>query len=291
MFGWIGAFVYRMRYAVIAAMVALMAGLGLYGLDLPKHLSQSGWFDPTSQSVKGSILADQVLGRDHKSDIVLLVTPPPGVKIDDLEFGTKMENFVNDLVTNPKSKDFVGRTDPGIVDPFYLADNSQAAKAAQDIIRSHAFNFDENKAFISIGVKGDDDTSILQNYKELRPAFDNIDERFDLQGAKFQLAGLQPIANAMSEGMEHDIRRAEVIALPVVALMLFFVFGGVIAAALPVLIGGLTIAGSLGIMKFLTQVTELNVFAQSVVTLIGLGIAIDYGLFIVSRFREELAEG
>lgn len=291
MFGWIGAFVYRMRYTVIAVMVALMAGLGLYGLDLPKHLSQSGWFDPTSQSVKGSILADQVLGRDHKSDIVLLVTPPPGVKIDDLEFGTKMENFVNDLVTNPDSKNLVGRSDPGIVDPFYLADNSQAAKAAQDIIRSHAFNFDENKAFISIGVKGDDDTSILQNFKELRPAFDNIDERFDLQGAKFQLAGLQPIANAMSEGMEHDIRRAEVIALPVVALMLFFVFGGVIAAALPVLIGGLTIAGSLGIMKFLTQVTELNVFAQSVVTLIGLGIAIDYGLFIVSRFREELAEG
>jgi RND superfamily putative drug exporter len=290
-FGWIGAFVYRMRYTVIAIMVALMAGLGLYGLDLPKHLSQSGWFDPTSQSVKGSIIADQVLGRDHKSDIVLLVTPPPGLKIDDPEFTTKMENFVNDLVTNEKTKGLVGRSDPGIVDPFYLADNSAAAKAAQDTIRSHTFNHDENKAFISIGVKGHDDTSILQNFKSLRPAFDDIDKRFDLQGANFQLAGLQPIANAMSVGMEHDIRRAEVIALPVVALMLFFVFGGVIAAFLPVLIGGLTIAGSLGIMKFLATVTELNVFAQSVVTLIGLGIAIDYGLFIVSRFREELAEG
>ncbi len=291
MFGWIGAFAYRMRFTVIAVMVALMAGLGLYGLDLPKHLSQSGWFDPTSESVKGSIIADEVLGRDHKSDIVLLVTPPPGLKIDDTEFTTKMENFVNDLVTNPKSKDLVGRSDPGIVDPFYLADSSAAAKVAQDTIRAHTFNRDANKAFISIGVKGHDDTSILHNFKQLRPAFDNIDTRFDLQGAKFQLAGLQPIANAMSEGMERDIKRAEIIALPIVALMLLFVFGGVIAAALPVLIGGLTIAGSLGIMKFLATVTELNVFAQSVVTLIGLGIAIDYGLFIVSRFREELAEG
>ncbi|MFT4200357.1 MMPL family transporter, partial [Gordonia sp. (in: high G+C Gram-positive bacteria)] len=291
MFGWIGAFVYRMRFAVIAVMVALMAGLGLYGLDLPKHLSQSGWFDPTSESVKGSIIADTALGRDHKSDIVLMVTPPPGQKVDDREFSTKMENFVNDLLNNKDSKDLVGRNDPGIYDPFNPGDGSPLAKEAQKQMQARMFAPDRSKAFISIGVKGHDDTSILTNFKKLKPAFDNIDTRFDLQGAKFDLAGLQPIANAMSEGMEKDIHRAEVIALPVVALMLFFVFGGVVAAALPVLIGGLTIAGSLGIMKYLATVTELNIFAQSVVTLIGLGIAIDYGLFIVSRFREELAEG
>ncbi|GED96147.1 MMPL family transporter [Gordonia crocea] len=292
MFGWIGAFAYRMRYTVIAVMVALMAGFGLYGLDLSKHLSQSGWFDPTSESAKGSVIADKSFGRDHKSDIVLLITPPAGVKVDDPEFGAKVENFVTDLTTNPKTKDLVGRDKPGIIDPFYLPDNaSTAAKLAHDVVRQRTFNEDKTKAFISIGVVGDDDTTILNNFKKLQPAFENIDERFDLQGTTFELAGLQPIANSMAIGMEHDIKRAEVIALPVVALMLLFVFGGVIAAALPVFIGGLTIAGSLGIMKFLTQVTEVNVFAQSVVTLIGLGIAIDYGLFIVSRFREELAEG
>ena len=56
MFGAIGTFVYRMRFAVIAVLVVLMGGLGLYGLGLSKHLSQSGWFDPTSQSSKGSVV-------------------------------------------------------------------------------------------------------------------------------------------------------------------------------------------------------------------------------------------
>ena len=73
--------------------------------------------------------------------------------------------------------------------------------------------------------------------------------------------------------------------------MLFFVFGGVVAAALPAIIGGLTIAGSLGILRLIAEFGPVHYFAQPVVTLIGLGIAVDYGLFMVSRFREELAEG
>ncbi|MCH5641020.1 MMPL family transporter [Gordonia sp. ABSL49_1] len=282
MFGAIGTFVYRMRFAVIAVMIALMAGLGLYGLDLGKHLSQSGWFDPTSESVKGSQYADAALGRDHRSDIILLITPPEGTTVDNPEFGAKVEDFVNDLIA--AHPDIVNRQDPGIIDPFLQ-------QAIQPAIQERAFTDDKRHAFISIGVAGNDDTTVLNNYKTIEPFFDDIAERFGLQGTTFELAGLQPVAGSMADGMDEDIRRAEVIALPIVAIMLFFIFGGVVAACLPVLIGGLTIAGSLGIMKVLALTTELNIFAQSVVTLIGLGIAIDYGLFIVSRFREELAEG
>ncbi|MDL9935159.1 MMPL family transporter [Gordonia sp. ABSL1-1] len=282
MFGAIGTFVYRMRFAVIAVLVAMMAGLGLFGLDLSKHLSQSGWFDPTSESVKGSIYADNYLGRDHKSDIVLFITPPEGTTVDDPAFGVKVEDFVNDLAA--AHPDIVNRNDPGIFDPF-------TPGVGQSAVQSQLFTPDKKHAFISIGVAGNDDTTILANFKKIEPFFDDIPERFDMPGATFELAGLQPVAGSMADGMDKDIHRAEVIALPIVALMLFFIFGGVIAACLPVLIGGLTIAGSLGIMKILALTTELNIFAQSVVTLIGLGIAIDYGLFIVSRFREELGEG
>ncbi|ROZ99105.1 MMPL family transporter [Gordonia sp. OPL2] len=289
MFGAIGTFVYRMRFAVIAVLIAMMAGLGLYGLDLGKYLSQSGWFDPTSESVKGSQVADTSLGRDHRSDVILLITPPQGTTVDDPEFGAKVENFVDDLIS--QHGDIVNREDPGVIDPFYLRDQTATSKAAQETIRSRTFTDDNQHAFISIGVKGDDDTTILKNYQTIEPFFDDIPDRFNLEGTSFEMAGLQPVAGSMADGMDKDIHRAEVIALPLVAIMLFFIFGGVVAACLPVLIGGLTIAGSLGIMKVLAQVTELNIFAQSVVTLIGLGIAIDYGLFIVSRFREELAEG
>ncbi|MGB3697244.1 MAG: MMPL family transporter, partial [Gordonia sp. (in: high G+C Gram-positive bacteria)] len=292
MFGSIGSFVYRMRYTVIAVLVALMGGLGLYGINLPQYLSQSGWFDPTSESVSGSLVADQALGRDHKSDVILLITPPPGTKVDDPAFRVKIESIVDDLVK--EHPDIVSRESgsghAGIIDPFDTGGGAAGATAAQ-IKQERMWTPDRKHGFVSIGVAGDDDTSILNNYKTIEPFFDGLAQRYDLPGTQFQLAGLQPVAAAMSKGMEDDIKRAELIALPVVAIMLFFVFGGVVAAILPVFIGGLTIAGSLGIMKVLAQLTELNIFAQSVVTLIGLGIAIDYGLFIVSRFREELAEG
>ncbi|MEZ5213313.1 MMPL family transporter [Gordonia sp. (in: high G+C Gram-positive bacteria)] len=296
MFGSIGSFVYRMRYTVIAVLIVLMGGLGIYGLALPKYLSQSGWFDPTSESVTGSVIADQSLGRDHKSDALLVITPPKGTAISDPAFGAKVEKIVDDLVAKyPKIISRESPDDPsdtskaGLLDPF--PDGTGAGATAQQLKRDRMWNLKENVGFISIGIVGNDDTTILNNYKTIEPFFDNLSEKYDMPGTTFELAGLQPIAGAMSHGMEQDIHRAELIALPVVAVMLLFVFGGIVAAVLPVLIGGLTIAGSLGIMTILAQITELNVFAQSVVTLIGLGIAIDYGLFMVSRFREEIAEG
>ena len=288
MFGAIGTFVYRLRFAVIAVLIVVMGGLGLYGLGLGKNLSQSGFFDDTSQSVKGSQLADSTFGRDHKSDIVLLITPPAGTTVDNPEFGAKVEKFVDALITAHPT--IVNRDDPGIIDPFAPA-TGPAALAAQSQIRAQTFDASKQHAFISIGVKGNDDTTILNNYKTIEPFFDDIPGRFDLQGTTFQLAGLQPVANAISDGVAKDTTRAELVALPLVALMLFFIFGGVVAAVLPVIIGGLTIAGATGILNGITQVTEVNFFAQPVISLIGLGIAIDYGLFIVSRFREELAEG
>src|SRR5581483_4497778 len=74
-------------------------------------------------------------------------------------------------------------------------------------------------------------------------------------------------------------------------VVLFLVFGGAVAAGLPAIVGGLSIAGSLGILRLVAVFGPVHFFAQPVVSLIGLGIAIDYGLFVVSRFREEIAEG
>src|SRR6202012_1826149 len=85
--------------------------------------------------------------------------------------------------------------------------------------------------------------------------------------------------------------RREVLAVPLVAVVLFLVFGGCVAAALPAIVGGLCIAGSLGILRLVAVFGPGDYFVPPVLSLGGLGIAIDYGLFIVSRFREEIAEG
>lgn len=144
---------------------------------------------------------------------------------------------------------------------------------------------DLSKTFISIPLKGDDDDTILKNYQAIEPQLSEVND------GRIQLAGLNPLASELTGTIGEDQKRAEVAAIPLVCVVLFFVFGGVIAAALPGIIGGLTIAGALGIMRLFAEFMPVHFFAQPVVTLMGLGIAIDYGLFMVSRFREELAEG
>ena len=93
---------------------------------------------------------------------------------------------------------------------------------------------DKKHTFVSIPLKGDDDDTILNNYKAVAPDLQKLD------GGTAQLAGLEPIANALTGTIATDQRRMEVLAVPLVAVVLFLVFGGAIAAGLPAIVGGLT---------------------------------------------------
>ncbi len=86
MFAWWGRTVYRYRYIVIGVMVALCLGGGIFGMSLGKHVTQSGFYDDGSQSVKASILGDQVYGRDRTSHIVAVFTAPKGKTVDDKQW-------------------------------------------------------------------------------------------------------------------------------------------------------------------------------------------------------------
>ncbi len=267
MFAWWGRTVYRYRYIVIGLMVVLCIGGGIYGMSLGKHVTQSGFYDEGSQSVKASLIADGAYGRDTSGHIVAIYTAPEGKTVDDPEFTRKiLDNLDQAERDHP---DEILRAIGYFKSPEVLSNMADAEK---------------KHAFMSIQLKGDDDDTILNNYKKVKDSF-NID------GVDVKQAGLQPLANELTGTIGVDQQRAEVAAIPLVAVLLFFVFGGVVAASLPAIIGGLSILGALGIMRMTAEVTPVHFFAQPVVTLIGLGIAVDYGLFIVSRFREELAEG
>ncbi|MEA2684147.1 MAG: putative drug exporter of the superfamily [Chloroflexota bacterium] len=97
--------------------------------------------------------------------------------------------------------------------------------------------------------------------------------------------------NAFDTYLQTDLSRAEVIALPATILLLLLVFGALVAAGLPLLIGLVSILGGIGGIYAIAGFTDVSSYAQNVVTLIGLGVSIDYSLFIVNRFREELARG
>ncbi|ORA69964.1 hypothetical protein BST25_20430, partial [Mycobacterium heidelbergense] len=272
MFAWWGRTVYRYRYIVIGVMVALCLAGGAFGLSLGKHVTQSGFYDDGSQSVKASVLGDKVYGRDRSGHIVAIFKAPDGKTVNDPAWAKRITDELNQFQQS--------HPDQVMGWAGYL----RAPDTTSPIVQGMATQ-DKKYTFVSIPLKGDDDDTILNNFKAIEPDLQKLD------GGTVQLAGLEPVANALAGTIATDQQRMEVLALPLVAVVLFLVFGGVVAAVLPVMVGGLSIAGSLGILRFVTLFGPVSFFAQPVVSLVGLGLAIDYGLFVVSRFREEIAEG
>ncbi|MGB5113415.1 MAG: MMPL family transporter [Mycobacterium sp.] len=272
MFAWWGRTVYQFRYIVIGVMVALCLGGGVYGASLGSHVTQSGYYDETSESVQASLIGDEVYGRDRTSHVVAILTPPDDKKVTDRAWQKKVVGEL-DQVVKDRPDQIVGWVGwlkaPDTTDPT-------VNKMKTEDLRS---------TFVSIPLKGDDDDSILKNYQTVQPDLEQIN------GGEIKLAGLNPLASELTGTIGTDQKRAELVIVPLVAVVLFFVFGGAVAAALPAVIGGLTIAGALGILRFTAEFMPVHYFAQPVVTMMGFGIAVDYGLFMVSRFREELAEG
>ncbi|RJQ81319.1 MMPL family transporter [Amycolatopsis panacis] len=106
-----------------------------------------------------------------------------------------------------------------------------------------------------------------------------------------RFGGLAQINNDLTEQTDNDVALSELIALPLTLILLFFVFRGLIAALLPVLVGVLSISGSLAFLYGLGQTISVSVFSVNLITALGLGLAVDYSLLIVSRYREERSRG
>ena len=110
-------------------------------------------------------------------------------------------------------------------------------------------------------------------------------------GLSYRLTGYGPLALAVNEQSEADLQRAELVSLPLALLILVLVFASLAAAVMPLLVAGLAIPTALALVYLLAQQIEMSIYVVNVATMLGLALAIDYSLFLVSRFREELAKG
>ncbi len=110
----------------------------------------------------------------------------------------------------------------------------------------------------------------------------------DSPALEIRVTGGQAIADDFTHYAEADTKRSEFAALPLIALLLVLVFGALVATGLPLVVGVLSITVAMAGLYGLTRVTEVSTFAQSVITMLGLGAGIDYALLMVNRFREEL---
>ena len=269
MFSRWGEFAYQHRRVVPLVVVAVIILLYLtFGMRLSDRMSQEGWDDPNSDSTTAAAIEARTFGRDNNGDVILLFTAETGTIDESPEFG-HIQEYLNNLSANH----------PDQIDHI----TSYFDKRVDRLISQ-----DKRTAFAAIALKGDGDQT-LKDFRAIETQLAGASKMFP--GVSTQIAGATAVADALDEGMSRDISRAEFYALPAVALLLLVVFGSLVAACMPLIVGGLSIVGSLGVLSILAGFTQVNVFAHSVVTLLGLGLAIDYGLFMVSRFREELNRG
>ena len=142
---------------------------------------------------------------------------------------------------------------------------------------------DGGSAMVLVRIAGDEDA--------VQEASDRLTE--ELGGRRgpitVSVAGQGPVFSSVSSTIEGDLARAESVAVPLTLILLVVVFGGLVAAGLPLLVGAVSVLGTFFTLWVIASLTDVSVFSINLVTALGLGLAIDYSLFIVSRFREELA--
>ncbi|MFI0896796.1 MMPL family transporter [Streptomyces sp. NPDC020983] len=144
---------------------------------------------------------------------------------------------------------------------------------------------DGSSAMIAARLRGDDD-AVAAEIKRIAPAY-----RGTHGPVSVTVGGTAEVLHEMQTTIQQDLLRAEMIALPITLVLLVMVFGSAVAALLPLGIGIIAILGTSAVLRGVTGFTDVSVFAENLTTALGLGLAIDYSLFIVRRFREELSAG
>jgi RND superfamily putative drug exporter len=247
----------RRRLILVAAL--LVAGLGaLWGTSIFSTVQTAGGFDaPNSQSQHEANLATQTFGRDA-GDVVVLYSSPT--------LSTASPAF-RSAVTSTLAA---------------LPKNRVESSASYWSTGSRQFvSASGHQTYAVIELAGSGDTARQTSY-------DAIKTQLAAPGLTSQVGGVVPTDETIDQQTTASITRAEGLSFPILAILLLVIFGSLTAACLPLAIGALGILGSFTALRLLTLITGVSVFSLNITTILGLGLGIDYGLFLVTRFREEL---
>jgi RND superfamily putative drug exporter len=239
------------------AVILLSSVLGFQSFDL---LKAGGYEDPNSDSARVIKLLDQKF--DVQTPEVVLIADMPS-QVDTNESKQIAVNLRNDL----KVMSGVAK-----VTSYYTLGSPPSLRST-----------DGKAAYFFVKVK--DNVVQATVGKQIADKFTG-----KFEGAKIYVAGFAAISAEINTTISEDLTRAETIAIPLTLLLLVFVFGSLVAAGLPMLVGGLAIVGSFFFVWLSAQFTDTSVFALNLITGMGLGLGIDYALLMVNRFREERAK-
>ena len=254
-----GAIVARRALAILLAGIALVVAAGAYGFGVFDALAQGGFDDPDSESARELALERETFG--NRTVDVVAIYSSDALVAESPEFRAEVQRTLADIPESTTSS----------VVTWY--DTRSPAMVSDD---HHAVQ-------VQISLAGDTQDELLDNWDRVEPAL--VSERLETD-----LAGSFAVYGDVNETTSEDLERAETISLPIVVLLALLIFGSLVAASMPAIVGALAVVGSLAVVRLLTTFTDVSVFSVNVISLLGMGLAIDYALFVISRFREELAQ-
>jgi RND superfamily putative drug exporter len=260
---WLASLVVRRRVVILILGLVGMLVAGALGRGVAGRLSSGGFDDPEAEAVVAAGYLEEHFGV-RSPDLVLVATAPPGSVDTPEAVGAGME------LTNALA------AEPGVASA-----SSYWTLGSPPSLR----NGSGDRALVFANLDGDDDL-VLDVAARLAATYSG---RY--QGLEVMVGGTGPLFAEVTETVESDLVRAESIAFPITMVLLVLVFGSVVAASLPLAVGGFAIVGTFLVLDLIARATDVSIFSLNQTTALGLGLGIDYALFVVSRFREELAGG
>ena len=254
------------RILAVAALV--MVAAAIFGLPAAKSLSAGGFQDPESESARALHQLTDKFGQSDQQ-LVILVTAPGGAQSGQArQVGTDIVDQVKRSagVYNVSS----AWTGPAVNPPHLVAD---------------LVSKDGKSGLVVANLKGGENGA--QNYAKAIVA----QVVHDRDGVTVHAGGVATAYAQINHQNERDLLLMESIAIPLSFLVLVWVFGGLLTAALPVALGGLAIVGSMSVLRLISFGTDVSTYALNLSSALGLALAIDYTLLIISRYRDELADG
>ena len=265
MFARWGRFVYRRRWATLVVS-GLLLGLSIVAILSGGPLAGNGGFGANLAAGQAAkLITDEVQSQ--------AATPGSGFDVifssssltaTDPAFQSAVEQAVLPLSSDPRVT--------GVTTPY-----------SPGIEQSRLISKDSHKALVFINLK--DKSVVAQTY------IAGLAAKIHPGPLQMVVTGQVPINQAFNTTLEQDLQRAEYVALPITLLLLVLIFASIVAALLPISVGVLAIVGGIGGTLVLARFTDVSQYAINIVTLIGLGVAIDYSLFVVNRYRDELTAG
>ena len=239
-----------------------MVAAGIFGIPVAKSLSAGGFQDPTSESARATQLLTDKFGQ---GDLQLLITvcAPDG------------------FASGPAraaGTDIAGQLSRSPHVPSVASAWTVPPEAATELVSR-----DGKCGLIVAGITGGKNNA--QKYADTL----SDEVTHDRDGVTVRSGGLAMVNRQITELSQRDLLLVEVIAIPLSFIVLIWVFSGLLAAAVPIAVGGMAILGSMAVLHVIALGTDVSIFALNLSTAMGLALAIDYTLLIISRFRDELA--